>query len=511
MGERLFSNLPALLVVLPLAAAPIALLFASSKIFWKDLAWLTAFSASALSFLITCVLFPHTFSGEVISYSLGGYAAPLGIEYRLDIASNLLLFIVSATATLGLLFARKSVAKELPEYLQPYFYISYLLTLGGLLGVLITNDAFNMFVFLEISSLATYGMIALGFTRDRRALTASFRYLIIGTVGATFFVMGVFFLYAATGTLNITDIAQQLAHQDRHDPSAQQVYSLYVAEAFILVGLAIKIALFPLHFWLPNAYAFAPSAATVFLSAAATKVSIFALLRFLFAIFGFQAGFSEETLHSIILPLAIVGMLTASLQAILVRNLKHIFAYSSIAQVGYIMLGIGIGTRASLEASFVFIFQHALAKCAIFMALGCIAYRQASLNIEACRGIAKRMPWTMAAFTIAAMGLIGVPLTGGFISKWLLASAALQADYWLIAFFISIVSLMAALYVWRVLEAAYLKAPPEGAPPQREEAPLSMLLPLWITALASVYFGLDTRLPINAALKTAEIFGSLAP
>ena len=495
MSETLALHAPALVILLPLLTAPLCFLFSRAA----NGVWATALLVSLLSFLCAAFLLEKTFDGRVLSYHFGGFPPPLGIEYRIDMMSALMLLIVAGASLLGLLFARRSVARELPAARQSAFYVCYLLCASGLLGVAATNDAFNMFVFLEISSLAAYALIALGGDRDRRALSAAYNYLIMGTIGATFFVIGVFFLYAATGTLNMTDLA------DRLHALPVGSRSLYAAEAFIIVGLALKIALFPLHVWLPNAYAFAPSAATVFLSAAAAKVAIYALVRFLFSVFGLDFAIGGETLNAVILPTAMIGMIIGSFSAIFARHAKRIFAYSSIAQLGYMMLGIGLESREGLEASFVYLFNHALAKSAIFMALGCIAYQQASMKLSDLHGIARDMPWTMAAFTIAALSLIGAPLTGGFIGKWLLMDAALAQGFWLIALVIAAVSLMAVLYVWRVIEAAYLKAPTgrrRGAPraeAPRREAPFSMLLPLWIAALLSVYFGVDTRLPVGAA------------
>src|SRR5690606_2589495 len=201
----------------------------------------------------------------------------------------------------------------------------------GLLGVTITGDAFNVFVFLEISALSTYALVAAGAWTNRRALTAAYNYLIMGTVGATFYVIGIGMLYMVTGTLNMADLATRIA---AHGNSS----TVQMGFVFILVGIGLKLAMFPLHLWLPNAYSYAPSAVTVFLAATATKVAVYVLLPFMSSVFGFDSEFQASTLRLLVLPLAIIAMFAASIVAIFQHALKRMLAYSSIAQIGYILL-----------------------------------------------------------------------------------------------------------------------------------------------------------------------------
>lgn len=489
MQQALADQLPILQIVLPLIAAPFCALVGGYR------AWAVAFAASIVSFSIATALFFSVLDGAVISYHLGGWAPPIGIEYRVDILNAFVLLIVSGIGALTLLYARLSVAFEIEERRQGLFYTAFVLCLTGLLGVTITGDAFNVFVFLEISSLSTYALVASGADRDRRALTAAYNYLIMGTIGATFFVIGLGFLYMVTGTLNMADIAQRLLE-------VGDSRTLRMGFAFIVVGIGLKLAMFPLHLWLPNAYAYAPSAVSAFISATATKVAVYVLLRFLFTVFGFSVGFEIDILRYVILPLAIVGVFAGSIVAIFQGDLKRMLAYSSIAQIGYMLVGMTLLSHAGLMASIIHLFNHAVSKAALFMVAGAYVMQAGTTSIHDLRGVGRDMPWTTAAFTVGGFSLVGAPLTVGFVSKWYLVQAAIAEGWWPVAVLVVAASLLALAYVWRFIEAAYLSAAPEGV--TRKDAPLSMLIPLWALVGASIFFGIDAQLTSEAASRAAN-------
>lgn len=483
MFEQHFPVLP---IVLPLIAAPICILLSRTQ-----LTWLFATLISTLSFIISVDILLYTLEHGVLAYELGGWEPPWGIEVRIDVASALVLGAVTGISTLVLIYAKESITREIAPAQHTLFYTAHLLCVAGLSGILVTGDAFNLFVFLEISSLATYTLVSLA--SDRRCLTAAFRYLVMGTIGATFILIGVGMMYMKTGTLNMVDLAARIADFDSNR-------TLNTGLAFILVGVSIKLALFPLHMWLPPAYTHAPSAVSAFLASTATKVAVYVMVRFIFTIYGAEYVFHAMSMDVILLGLAIIAIFKCSFMATVQSNVKTVLAYSSVAQIGYMILGISLVTSAGLMAGLLHIFNHALMKGALFMAVGAVFLRVGSVDIKAFQGLGKQMPWTMAAFTIAGLSIIGVPLTAGFVSKWYLVSAALEQQHWLVAFLVLAGSLLAIVYIGRILEAAYLKKPTEQiASKNIKEAPLLMLVPMWILVIANIYFGIDTSISAGAA------------
>jgi multicomponent Na+:H+ antiporter subunit D len=489
------AHLPALQVVVPLIAAPLCVLLRRAA-----LTWLVALAASWIALAVALALLLQVLETGTVSYLLGSWAAPWGIEYRVDLVNAFLLVLVAAMAAVVVPYARASVAAEIAAGQHYLFWATFLLCLAGLLGIAITGDAFNVFVFLEISSLATYILIALG--RDRRALVAAYQYLVMGTIGATFIVIGVGLLYLMTGTLNLADLSRRVGDVSLVRPEL-------AALAFLTVGISLKLALFPLHLWLPNAYAYAPSAVTAFLAGTATKVALYLLLRFGFTVFGQSQVLQGLPLGRMLLALSVAAMFVASAVAIFQSDVKRMFAYSSVAQIGYITLGVSFVSATGLTAGLVHLFNHAVAKGAIFLLLGCVALRIGQPRIERIAGLGRRMPWTAAGLVVAGLSLIGIPGTVGFVSKWYLVLAALERGWWWLAALVLASSLLAVAYVWRVVEACYLREP--SAPlSEAREAPLSMLLPAWVLVAACVLFGLDTSSTVGLAAQAAQsLLGAL--
>jgi multicomponent Na+:H+ antiporter subunit D len=489
--KAIAAHLPALQVIIPLLGALLAaFLRRGTTAFALTLvvSWIMPFVAGAMLWQVL--------STGPISYHLGGWEPPWGIEYRVDALNGFVLLLVSAVGAVIVPFAYRSVALEIAEDRRAWFYCMHLLCLAGLLGIAVTGDAFNAFVFLEISSLSTYVLIALG--PDRRALVAAFQYLIMGTIGATFYVVGVGLLYLVTGSLNMVDIAARLA------PAwAENSRAVITALAFVTVGVSLKLALFPLHVWLPNAYAYAPSWTTAFLSATATKVAIYLLIRFFFSVFGVAIDLATLPVAGIMIALSLAAMLIASFVAVFQTNLKRMLAYSSIGQIGYITLGIGLANQAGLTGGLVHVANHAMMKAAMFLALGAAFLRAGTVTLGELAGLGRRMPLTMTVFTIAGFGLIGTPGTAGFISKWYLAVGALDKGWWILVFLIVASSLIALVYVGRVLEVVWLHQP-APALVAASDPPLSMLLPLLVFGAATIWFGFDTEWTAGVAATSVK-------
>jgi multicomponent Na+:H+ antiporter subunit D len=486
------DHLAVLQVVLPLAAAPLIVLVRD-----RGFAWIATTVVSYACLAIAIGLAVRVATAGPISYEIGSWPPPWGIEYRVDALSAFVLVLVALTASLVAPYARRSIAAEVAHDRAYLMYAMYCLCLAGLLGITITGDAFNIFVFLEISSLAMYVLIALG--RNRKALVAAYQYMLMGTVGATFYVIGVGLLYLMTGTLNLVDLAARLREVEDLRP-------VLAALAFITVGIGLKLALFPLHQWLPNAYAYAPSMATAFIAATATKVSVYVLLRFYFTVFDPSLHFGDVPWREVFIALSVAGMLVASLVALFESDVKRLFAYSSVAQIGYITLGIGLDSQASLTGSITHLMNHGVTKGAIFVLLGGVALRAGamSMSVNSLAGLGQRMPLSAFGLVIAGLSLIGIPGTAGFVSKWYLIVAALEQGHWWLVAAILAASLIAAAYVWRLIEVAYLR-PAAADAWQRGEAPVGMLTAALAMVALCVYFGFDTTFSVGGAQEAAQL------
>ncbi len=478
------QHLPALQVVVPMLVAPLVVLLRP-----RGLAWAASTAASVLAFVIAIELTLQVLGAGPVGYLMGSWPAPYGIELRVDALSALLLLVVTGASTVALVSGRQSLDAQIEADRQPYFFAAWLLALAGLSGILVAADAFNIFVFMEISSLASYVLIAGG--PDRRALPSVFKYLIMGTIGATFYLIGVGLIYMMTGTLNLADMELRIH-------AVGDLTPILAAAGFITVGLALKAAIFPLHVWLPNAYTYAPHMATAFLAACSTKVSLYVLLRFDFFVFQGNLEGHDLQFDIYLMPLAVLGILVGSAVAMFERNIKRLLAFSSVAQIGYMMLGASLVSIAGLTAGILHVFNHALAKGTLFLAVASFAMVAAGLRLNELSGIARRMPWTFGAFLVAGLSLIGIPGTAGFVSKWYLIMAVMElgpAGVPLVAV-ILISSLMAVVYIWRIVEVAcFAKTEEQGS---SAIAVSTLLIAVtWLAALANIYFGLAPALPLT--------------
>jgi multicomponent Na+:H+ antiporter subunit D len=482
----LTAQAPVLAIVVPLLGACAAALAPSGRTGWM-ISVVAAMVGAWMSLAVAC----DVMRSGVVDYVLGGFDTPLGIALRVDAMGALIGLLIGAVGTLAAVFSGHSLVAEVRTEKHTLFQAGFLLCQAGLVGIVYTGDAFNAFVFLEISAIGTYALIAIGEARDRRALPAAFNYLILGTVGATLYVIGVGFLYAATGTLNMVDMAARLTTLDQNA-------AVQAGFAFIMVGLGIKAAMFPLHVWLPGAYAHSPSLISLFLAATGTKAAIYLMARFLFEVFPDGTAFGEMFLTWVLAPLAAAGAIVCSVQAVFEREIRRMLAFSSIAQVGFIFLGFALGSAQGLSASLFYMVAHGLMKATMFMALGGLAISIGARRLDDFAGVAREAPWTALAFAVGAASLVGTPLTMGFLAKWQLIEAAFIAgNYWIVAA-MAAGSVLTVIYVGRMMEAIFFREPPPGAP-RAKEAPVGVLVPLLLLAGLSIWFGIDASLPDRLA------------
>ncbi len=480
------THAPALPVLLPLVAAPLAMLLGRAR--W---AWLLSLVTALASALVSVALLAATLEGSVLRYEMGAWAPPVGIELLIDSVNAPILLIVSLSGLVALALAGSGAMAHLSAAQQSLVYALMLLCQAGLAGIVATGDAFNVFVFLEISSLATYGLVACG--PHRTALLASFQYLILGTLGGSFVLLGVGMLYQVTGTLNMADLLARLTVTEY--PGV-----LLAATGFLLLGFALKSALFPLHQWLPNVYQHAPDFVGVFLAAAATKVAIYALLRFATAVIG-TAWIVQFGIDDLLRAMALVAMLYGAAAAAYQVRIRLMLAYSSIAQLAYIVYGISLFSEAGLTAAYLQFLVHALVKGGLFIAVCCLLRCGGDDRLEAVRGLAWRMPGLFACFLVGALALIGVPLTAGFVSKWHLVASAWSAGHLVDVTVLVAASLITIVYVVRLLEPM-LQKPDADAPQMRGDgARLPGVLGLAVTA-AVIALGIHAE-PLLAVARAA--------
>ena len=359
--------------------------------------------------------------------------------------------------------------------------------------MVITGDLFNLFVFLEIYSLASYALITLG---GDRAVVASFRYLILGTIAGSFYLLGIGFIYFSTGTLNMADAANLL-------PPLFQSPAVMTAVALIVIGMGIKMALFPLHVWLPDAHSYAPPVIAAVLAAVQIETAAYVIIRMLLTVFGTQ--YLSETLPVTLIIgwVAAGGIIFGSVMAIAQKDFKRMLAYSTVAQVAYIGLGIGLANPLGIIGGLLHILNHAFMKSCLFLVAGGIKHQTGLHDIPQFAGLGRKMPLMMAGFTVAALSMVGIPPTGGFFSKWYLILGGIDAQNWIFVAVIIASSLLTAVYFFRMIEKIYA-APPTDAAPELEQArepSARILVPILILAAGIIVLGIINAVIVNNILK----------
>jgi len=378
----------------------------------------------------------------------GGFA--VGIEYRIDQINGLVLIMIAFVALLSVIHSRSRVSVETPAKV-PQVYILSLLLVSGLLGMTITNDAFNLYVLLEISSLSSYALIAIG---SRRAALSAFNYVIMGTIGASFLLLGVGYLFIQTGTLNMQDIHGALMAEGLINAP-----SIKVALMLILIGLWIKMGLFPLHGWLPNAYSYAPSATGTLMGPLVTKVMIYIMIRMMVSVFGIDFLYEQLAWTKPVSLLASIAIIGGSFLAVSQTDLRKMLCYLIVAEVGYMVGGAWVGNLNGMTGAIYHILGDALMTLCLFFVVGIVVAKTGEHRLSAFKGLFKSMPLTMVCFVVVALAMIGLPPTCGFFSKWYLVRGGLEAGQYPFVIALLISSLVNAVIFFRLIEFAYFQSP----------------------------------------------------
>jgi multicomponent Na+:H+ antiporter subunit D len=477
-----------ILLLLPLLFGAVLSVLAG---LWRPAAaQVVAIVATASSFVLSVVGLVAVVRNGPVTHELGGWPPPVGIEYVLDPLAGYLACIIGLIGTLIVVYPTRTAFDLTPGRGVP-LYPLVLLLLTGLMGVTLSGDLFHLFVFLEIYAISTYALVALG---GDRAIFASFRYLLLGTLGSGLYLLGVGFLYFSTGSLNMADVAALL-------PAIADDPAVLGSMGLIVLGLALKMALFPLHVWLPDAHSYSPPGVAALLAAVQVKAGAYALVRILFDVYG-PAYTGEGLPVSLALTwFGAAGIVVGSVLAIQQSDIKRLLAYSTVAQLGYIGLGIGLATPLALVGALLHVLNHAVMKSGLFLVAGGILQRTGIKEIARFAGLGRRMPLTMAGFAIAALSMVGIPPTAGFFSKFYLVVATVEIGNWVLATVIVGSSALTAIYFLRLFEQIFVRAPEETVVERCGEPHPRIVATVGVLAVAVLAIGLGNAVIVRHVLR----------
>ncbi len=424
-----------LFIAIPLAAAFLMPLVARGRPGVGD--YITSGTLAALGILAVASI------GVQSTYHMGAWPTPIGIDLRLDPLASLMLIVVSVVALTSAVYS----VDYMRRFTQKHHYYSLLLLLvAGMNGVILAGDLFNLYVFMEVAAVASYSLVAFG--RSREELEASFKYAVLGTLASTLILIGVALVYGMVGTLNMAHIASRVSATGMSSP-------LLLAVALFLCGFALKAALVPFHAWLPDAYSAAPAPVSAALSGVLSKsIGIYVLARLLFNVFGVSDGTFE-----VLRWLGAISMVVGGLMATGQQDIKRLFAYSSINQVGYIVLGLGLGTPLGVVGALYHLANHSLFKSLLFLNAGTIEYTTGSRDLHKLGGLNRMIPVTGATSLLASMSVAGIPPLNGFWSKLIIVLACVQAGAYGFAAAAVAMSIVTLAYQLKVQRHAFFGAP----------------------------------------------------
>jgi len=479
-----------LIFLLPFSAAIVMPLLGNWRRAWCRPLALSAVCLMALSSLFS--LYAVATQGPV-RYALGGWAPPVGIVMILDGLSGLLAVTLSLVSLASLIFGGPALPKDLGGKVVPYHTL-VLLLISALAGITLAGDLFNLFVFLEVSALCTYALIG---SAGGRALIAAFRYLMLGTIGASFYLLGVGYFYAATGTLNMEDFLHRL-------PDVLHSKAVLTGLIFIFLGLAIKAAIVPLHGWLPDAYSHAPDAVVPLLASAITKVSLYAITRVMFWVLGAATLTYEFPLLFLFGWGGAVGAVVGAFLALTQQDLRRMFAYGGISHVGLIVIGIAVGNKTGYAGGLFYLVNDAVMQATLFFIAGLIAYRTGVRELSQLRNLWTQMPWTSTALIVTALSMIGIPPTGGFFGKWYMVLGALEAKNYLAVAAILLSTLLTLAYFVRIIERMFSEGTSDSSGASLvAEGPAEMRISMAVLAASILLLGLFSDRIVGLILRSA--------
>lgn len=442
-------------------------------------AWLTANLITVITVALALGLVHRLIVHGPFSYSVAGWPPPFGIELQFD-AFAAAIVVFSVIFAMALLFSVRYIPAIVPQRRVPLYYALALINLGGLNGFVVTGDLFNLFVFMEVFSVSAYALVAM--TRGPRAALAALKYLMLGAVSSLLVLLAIGVVFAQTGSLNMADAGARLAAAESGMPAA-------LALAAFVIGFLVKAALFPVHVWLPDAHATAPGPVSALLSAVVVKAGVIGVIRTL-EMFGVADPPSLAPVYPILTWLGAIGVLAGALAALAQSDIKRMLAWSTVTNIGYIFMGLGIGSSSAMSGATIHLINHAVIKAALFLAASAMIHQTGLRRIDDLRGLGERMPLTAIAFGLCMLALAGVPPTAGFVGKWLIALGALEAGQPILVAVVLLGGLLVLAYGIRVINALFFLPPRQVCVIRTGEAPISILAPIVLLTAGTLLLGL---------------------
>ena len=437
-------------------------------------------------FLLSFIVFNFVNNNGAYVYNVGHFGGPIGIEFYVGNIEVLLATVFSFVAVMIGWFSIYSIDKDIKESRMSFYYLLVNILIASLLGLLYTNDIFNAFVFVEIGTIASCGIIVV---KDKKEnIKATLKYLIMSSLGSGLLLMAIAFMYSITGQLNLTYMHETLMQVYTNYPDA-----ILIALGLFTIGLGVKSAMFPLHSWLPDAHSSAPTTSSAILSSIVLKGYVYLLIKIFYRVFGLEI-INEFPVLRIVMILGGAGMVLGSILAIFQKELKRVIAYSSVAQMGYIFFGIGIGTQLGFTIAIYHMIGHAVTKSALFLLSGAVIHNSGYKNIEDLKGIGKEMPVALFLFLMAALSMVGIPVLPGFISKWYLALASIESGNLLLILIIVASSLLNAVYYLPIVINGFFGEENLKDKVYKSKAmELKTILPVIMLIIAMVYVGIASK------------------
>jgi multicomponent Na+:H+ antiporter subunit D len=447
-------------------------------------------AVSAMSLLSLANLMVVLNHGE-IRYVFSGWPAPFGIEWVADALASVVMSVLCPLALVCLVYAGPITPQSLGKRVVPY-YTLILLLIGAITGIVFAADLFNVFVFLEVAALAGYALVGMA---GGKALVSAFRYLILGTLGASLYLLGVGYIYAATGTLNMADLAQRV-------PDLLASKAIVGGLIFMFLGLAIKMALMPLHGWLPGAYTNAPEAVSPFLASLVTKVALLAWVRIMFWVVGPNAEIDQVPLFTILQELGALAAVVGAFLALTQHELKRMFAYAGISHIGLILIGVSLGNPTGFAGGVFYLINDMVMQAALFFLAGIAVYQYGVRTIEDLGHLRRQAPWMIGALIIMAMGMVGFPPTGGFFGKWYIILGAIEAQNYVAVGAVLISTVLTLAYFVKLFERIFRDSD-VSSDVSSVPAPLSLKFSVGVVSAAIIILGLCSDPIVGYLLEAA--------